>query len=251
MVAFFIDVLIFGEAGCDPKLTSWVRKSGCSTLDMRGSCRRAKPAGSYPSHGGVGPQANYYRHMTEYINAAVTFIVGLAAFVIYWLTKRAERSNAAAIIVMDIRRAEQAIVATLERGTIDRTIKPVLNANNWAMYKHLFASDFSYDELEQLDRFFDSAVEIELARKRMQETFYTALNAKAALLQQRILDIEDLTSDDGQDQRKKLIEKFNGEGYAFDPQDPKGTVFQNLQLMGRPSRTPVFEKLKRISRIAA
>lgn len=192
-----------------------------------------------------------YPSMSDYINAAVTFIVGLAALVVYWLTKRAERRNAAAIVVMDIRRAEQAITTLLERGTIDRTFKPVLQSNNWAANKHLFASDFSYDELEQLDRFFDSAIEIESARKRLQDAFFSAITAKAALLQERLLAIDDIDNPTGQALRTKTIDRFNAENYAFEPMEPRSAVMHNLQLMGRPTGTPVFEKLKRIAKIAA
>jgi hypothetical protein len=185
----------------------------------------------------------------EYINALVTLIVGLLALVVYWLTKRSERKSAAIIIVLDIRHAEQVIVSLVERQAVDKSLKPILHENNWAKYKHLFASSFSYDDIEKLNRFFDSCVEIAEARRRMQEVFFAAVNAKAVLLQEKILDITDLDTPAGQEARIKVIAKFNSEAYAFDPQAPKDTVILNLQLMGRPSNAIVFEKLKKIAGI--
>ena len=83
---------------------------------------------------------------------------------------------------MDIRHAEQVVVSLLERGFIDReSLKPILHENNWVKYKHLFAADFSYDDFSAINRFFDSCVEIAEARKRMNEVFYSAITAKAAL----------------------------------------------------------------------
>ena len=96
----------------------------------------------------------------KYLDSLVTFIVGLVALATYWLTKRHEKQNAAAIIIMDIRHAEQVVVSIIERGSIDRNLKPILTENNWAKYKHLFASRFSYDDLASLNRFFDACVEI-------------------------------------------------------------------------------------------
>ena len=71
------------------------------------------------------------------------------------------------------------------------------------------------------------------------------------MLQEKILDIADLDTPAGQEARSKVITKFNNEAYAFDPQDPKNTVLQNLQLMGKPSNAAVFEKLKKIAGIEA
>lgn len=187
----------------------------------------------------------------EYVNSLVTFLVGGVALLVYWLTKRQERANAAAIIVMDIRHAEQVVSSILERATIDRTVRPILHENNWVKYNHLFASELSYDDLLALNRFFDACVEIADARRRMNEVFYAAVNAKAALLQERILEIEDLASPEGSARKAQLVEKFNTEGTHFDPIDPRSVITQNLQLMGRPSGTIAFAKLKRIARIEA
>lgn len=187
----------------------------------------------------------------EHLNSIVTFVVGLLALVVYWLTKRHEKKNAATIIVMDIRHAEQVVLSLLERNAVDRSLKSILYENNWAKYKHLFASDFSYDDFAALNRFFDSCVEIAEAKRRMNEVFYAAVNAKAALLQEKILSIEDPDSPNGQEKRAALIAKFNSETYAFDPTDPKNTVILNLNLMGRPSNSMAFAKLKKAAGIGA
>jgi hypothetical protein len=150
---------------------------------------------------------------------------------------------------MDIRHAEQVVLSIVERGSADRNLKIILHENNWAKYKHLFASRFSYDDLAALNRFFDSCVEIAEARKRMKESFFASINAKAALLQEKILTIEDLESPTGQATKNALINRFNTETYFFDPIDPKASIHQSLQLIGQPSSSPAFEKLKRIAKI--
>lgn len=185
----------------------------------------------------------------EYLNSFVTLVVGLLALLVYWLSKRHEKKSAAAIIVMDIRHAEQVVFALLEHGDVDRTMKKILNENNWAKYKHLFASDFSYDDLSAINRFFDSCVEIAEVRRRMHEVFHSVLIAKAVLLQDQILKIDDLEAPEGQEKRAKLIERFNQESYIFNAQDPKQTVYRSLQVMGKPSNSVAFQRLRRVAGI--
>ena len=81
----------------------------------------------------------------------------------------------------------------------------------------------------------------------MNEVFFAAVNAKAALLQEKVLALDDLDTPAGQEKRAKLIARFNTESTAFDPVDPKNTVLQNLQLMGKPSTSPAFAKLTAIA----
>ena len=185
----------------------------------------------------------------EMINSIVTFIVGLVALVVYWLTKRAEKRAAATIIVMDIRHAEQVVLSILEKGAVDRVMKNILYENNWVKYKHLFASDFSQDDFSAFNRFFESCVEIAEARKRMVDVFYANINAKVDVMHQKIFEIENLLSVDGQAKKEEIIKKINLEEEFFDPDEPKRRILHNLQLMGRLSNTVAFEKLKKIAGI--
>ena len=187
----------------------------------------------------------------EIFNSIVTLVVGLVALGVYWLTKRGEKQNAATIVVMDIRHAEQVVLSILEKGVVDRTLKNILSENNWAKYKHLFASEFSYDDFAAFNRFFDSCVEIADAKKRMNEVFYASLNAKTSIAQQKILDIQNISSPEAQLEKQKIIEAINAEEFVFEPKEPKERVFRSLQLMGRLSNTVAFEKLKKIGGINA
>lgn len=187
----------------------------------------------------------------ELLNAAVTFVVGLIAFVVYWLTKRAEKKNAATIVVMDIRHAEQVVLSLLEKQVVDRTLKDILLENNWAKYKHLFASDFSHDDFAAFNRFFVACTEIADARRRMLEIFYANLNAKASIAQQKLLEIDNPLSPEGQAKKQQLIAAINTEDFVFEPNEPRARILSSLQLMGRLSNTIAFEKLKKLGGIDA
>jgi hypothetical protein len=117
----------------------------------------------------------------------ITPFLGLVAIYVYWRTKKDAKKSAAAIIIMDIRHAEQVVLSIKERNLIDRNVKSILQENNWIKYKHLFVNNISSDDFLSFNRFFDSCVEIADARKRMKDVFYTSVNAKATLMQQKIL----------------------------------------------------------------
>lgn len=187
----------------------------------------------------------------DIFNSLVTFVVGLVAFVVYWLKKREEKRNAATIIVMDIRHAEQVVLSILEKGKVDNYLKNILSENNWAKYKHLFASCLSSDDFGAFNRFFDSCVEISDATRRMKEILYVNIGAKASIAQSKIFDIENLSTPEGQSKKQKIIDEINAEGFVFDPNDPKDRIFRSLQLMGRLSNTVAYEKLKKLGGIKA
>lgn len=187
----------------------------------------------------------------EYTNSIVTFIVGTVALVIYWLTKRNEKRNAATIILMDIRHAENVVLSILEKGSIDTLIKNIIVDNNWEKYKHLFALNFSQDDFSAFNRFFGACVEISEARSRMLDVFNSGLVAKAEIIQELLLKIENPSSDEGQKKRQDIINHACSESYNFDPDDPKTRIFRGMQLMGRLSNTVAFEKLKKISGVKA
>lgn len=187
----------------------------------------------------------------EYLNSFITFVVGLFAFIVYFLTKRQEKRNAATIIVMDIRHAERVVLSILEKGSVDTFVKKIITENNWSKYKHLFASDFSQDDFLAFNRFFESCVDISEARGRILDIFYSGLCAKAEKLQQLLLDIEEPESPEGQRKRNQIISYAHSEIYAFEPDDPKARIYKSLQLMGRLTNTVAFEKLKTISGISS
>lgn len=187
----------------------------------------------------------------EYINSIVTFLVGGIALLVYCLTKRNEKRNAATIILMDVRHAEQVVLSILEKGSVDTVLKNIITENNWNKYKHLFASDFSQDDFSAFNRFFDACIDISEARKSMLSVFNSALIAKAEYVQHLLLNIDDPASPQGQEARKKIISKANLEKFVFDPDDPKARIFRSLQLMGRLSNTVAFEKLRKISGVKA
>jgi len=181
------------------------------------------------------------------INSLMTLLVGGTALAVYWLGKRYEKSSAATIIIMDVRHAESVVQSILEKNQIDISIKDVLFENNWSKYKHLFAKDFSQDDFAAFNRFFESCAEMSYARNRMHEVFYTTINTKARLMQEKIYSIDNLSTPEGQEKLRQVVADINMSKQLFDPDEPKERIVRNLQMMGRLSNTSSFDKLKKFS----
>ena len=183
----------------------------------------------------------------DLINSLVTPLVGSIALIVYWLSKKNEKSSAATIIIMDIRHAENVVQSILEKDSIDISTKDVLLENNWSKYKYLFANDFSQDDFASFNRFFESCVEMSDARMRIREVFYTTINTKARLLQEKIFSIENLSTPEVQESANLITKEINESFSFFDPIEPKTRIMKNLQKMGRLSNTTSFDKLKKFS----
>lgn len=184
----------------------------------------------------------------EYLNSIVTLTVGFVALVVYKLAKIDEKRNAAIIIVMDIRHAEQVIRSILDKGAVDTFTKNIISENNWEKYKHLFATQFTQDDFEAFNRFFEACVEIAEARNRMHNIFTANLQAKAEILQQKILSI-DYNNPAWEKERAEIIEFGDKESYTFSPNEPKTRINKSMELMGTLTNTIAFEKLKKTGRM--
>lgn len=186
---------------------------------------------------------------TEVLTNSIPIVVGFAALFVYKLSKRTEMRNAAAIVVMDIRNAEQVVRSILERGKVEKSQKNVLVENSWGKYKHLFASKFSYDDFVAFNQFFDTCIEIAEAKRRMDALFDVSLTAKASILQQKIFSIKELSSAKGQAERNQVIEEINKEEYVFSPNEPMNVITRGINLVGLLSNTEAFRKLRNTAKL--
>lgn len=180
----------------------------------------------------------------DIVNSIVTAIIGLGAYGIFWLTKRTEKRNAATVVIMDIRHAEQVVLSILDKG-VDQSVQNILYENNWEKYKHLFASDFSFDDFAAFNRFFESCTEIAEARERLKLLFDSGLQAKAAIAQQKIFAIDNLSSAEGQKKKQEVLNDIHSDTYTFQPHEPQRRIEKSLRSMGHLSNTVAFEKLKK------
>lgn len=87
-----------------------------------------------------------------------TILTVLVAILLYFRQKKSEKQQIAALLVNEIRNAEEAIhlLKTRTRGVeIPEII--ILPQNNWNKFSHLFSKDFDQDEVNTINRFYFDA----------------------------------------------------------------------------------------------
>lgn len=184
--------------------------------------------------------------ISSLFSGVVTFVVGLFAFLVYWMQKRSEKRSAATVLIMDIRHTEQVISSALERNTFDIWMGNPVGLVNWDMTKHLFTSDFSSDEFAAFNKFFLAAGDISAAREDMRKIFMSGLEAKAAAVQSQLCAL-DCNAEDYVEKRQIIIDSSSKEFHMFDPDEPKARLVRSLQNMGRLTSNLGFVKLKKIA----
>jgi len=183
----------------------------------------------------------------DMFNGFATLIVGAVAYVTYVLGKRNEKKNAAIMVVMDIREAEQAVNGIKEYGLSKDSKKPILT-NSWSKYKHLFASDLSYDDFVAFNRFFDACINISDAKDKMENIFYENISAKIIIVQNKVYE-NMLSAEVAKKEQKDITAPIEREVYTFMANEPGARILKSLNLLTNLSATSGYQKLKRIGGI--
>lgn len=121
---------------------------------------------------------------TNWVNMLLV-IVGLSAFVIYFWQKRDEKRAAATLVKGQIDLIEERVhdlKSDHQLGNISvYHSKVILQENLWEKYKHLFIKNLQKSDAEIIQRFFDSAEQIESARSDIVKLLKLAWEQKEAV----------------------------------------------------------------------
>lgn len=100
---------------------------------------------------------------SNFLQSAITFVVGLFAFLIYRRQKRDQKKAAASAIYLEIQHIESCIPKLKEatrRGSLNLDLN-IIRENSWPAYSHLFSSDFDKDEWITITDFYQNAKVLE------------------------------------------------------------------------------------------
>lgn len=99
---------------------------------------------------------------SELFIAVVTLLVGTTAFVLYIRQRRDYKSDAALLILQEIRYAEQIFRIGTNAGSINFPLYgKMLPTNNWNKNIHLFLKDLEETELDLISRFYSMSAYID------------------------------------------------------------------------------------------
>lgn len=93
----------------------------------------------------------------NYLNAAVTLIVGFVALIVYQKQKRDHKKDAANILLIEIETAERQLQIVKEGGSPTSLRENIflMPSASWSTYRHLFARDLTSREWDILNNFYN------------------------------------------------------------------------------------------------
>lgn len=192
-------------------------------------------------------------------------IVGASAFITYLLQIRNERKTAAALIIEQINSIEK-IIEDLKNTYLhnnkaldDNSVylsREIAYDGAWSSYKHLMIKQLSNSEFDLLQKFFDSAYQIEKTRSDIIYCFKLSWNNKSLVYQLMNGKFNDPTyviPDTYTGKSKnitELISEFNIANQAtigFNPQIAYNGLYAELNNYSALSGTTAYEKLLKIA----
>ncbi|GHU71347.1 hypothetical protein FACS189450_07210 [Spirochaetia bacterium] len=185
------------------------------------------------------------------LQTLIMALTGSVALVIYFLNKRAEKREAAQIIVGEIRLAENTIKQIKNSKTITE-LSIILPHNTWDSKKYLFLN-LGQDEFDLINDFYYKCTIAEQYRKMYYESQNNAVLVKSTYFQQKLMDVmyntivnKDVNYEEAS---KLLIEMANKEDRLFDPRKPINKIVEYIENITQITPTNAGAKIKKIGKV--
>jgi hypothetical protein len=178
------------------------------------------------------------------------------AWWIYRQTKAGQKTDAAIILLSEIKNAEST-VDNIKQNKVINDYTSILPSNSWYKYKHLFVKDFDTDEIKLLDFFFLNCSLSEEQIKIFKNYESLAKEEEVKIIQHKLLELADKHKDGGkielnigyQQHKNLILEIFHNETYWFQPNASKNKVVEYISTIKPIINTSVGVKLKKIAKI--
>lgn len=122
-----------------------------------------------------------------------TLVTGAVAIAIYFYQKKDIKTQAAKVLLTEIRIAEERIEQIRDKINDNLTfdLPSVFPTENWKKYSHLFISDFDQDELKLINSFYDAGEIIEDFAKRNNNYFWRTTEERGKITVDKIVEFID------------------------------------------------------------
>ena len=176
--------------------------------------------------------------------------VGLSAFGVYYWQKRDEKRAAATLVKGQIDLIEERIHALQSDHQLGNVSvyhsKVILQENLWEKYKHLFIKSLQKSDAEIIQRFYDSAEQIEYARSSIVKLLELAQEQKSSVQIDTIGAI--MKESQGQEQMWGEINKFQASFVPYDfgyvPDMISNSLVKHLNDIHMLSGTTAYQKIQ-------
>lgn len=182
----------------------------------------------------------------DYVAGATTAAVGYIAYFVYAIGKMGELQDAAKIIILEIRNAEDAVNGVRLNRNRESWLKVVSFENSWVKYKHLLVSELDSDEYKAFDSFFHNWMGLTKARIDANVYQTGAVIGKANEASRKLIELNRADTDFNQ-QHREIVDKVNLDAWLFEPAFITAPADVFLNSIQSVSGTTGFAKIRKIA----
>lgn len=193
-----------------------------------------------------------YFIVTNWLNILLV-LVGLSAFGVYFAQKRDQMRSAATLLKGQIDNIEKSVTLLYNDSDLGNAsvykLKVILQENMWEKYRHLFVKKMTKSEIDLVQSFFDSAEQIEKARKDIVNTIKYAWISKTLVGNYHFSNYANealgKVTDQHQQKYAQFREKFDPFSTEFTPQILVQTITESMVHFKNLSGTTIYGKLEK------
>lgn len=185
-----------------------------------------------------------------------TIITGIGVVIVYYLQKRNSKIQAARVLLLEIRTAEERIRQIKDKvdSGFTNDLPSVFPTKSWKTYSHLFISDFDQDELILINSFYDYGDLVEEFAKRNNDFFWVTTEERARVVQNKLADLvihskTQTPEIDLNTLKQELLDVFASDSYTYTPRKTIDAITNYTEKIENITTTSAGKKLKIIAKM--
>jgi len=184
-----------------------------------------------------------------YFDGLATLATGAVAIWVFFSQKKENKTQAATILLQEVRDAEgkiesiSEIIFTESGGDLPQ----VLPVNSWRKYSHLFARDFDQDQLKAINDFYSKCEIIQEMVLKQNNFFWINAEERARVYQQTLARL--IADGKGRADIDKFLQDFNSEGKnSYTPVKTINIIRHFIENFQKLTPTSIADKLKKLAK---
>ena len=174
------------------------------------------------------------------------------AIIQYLLNRRQQYKSAATIVYNQLKNFDE-YIGKIKNGieTDDKIsdfqimcLNCALESNYWEKSKYILVKFLNQEDIHLINKAYEIIENVEVARKRIIDTFMMTNNAKSYALQFKLIELIEAGN---KDELNEVVEKFNGCKHSFIMRMPRDVLIRMVRDYEMLSGTTTMQKLRKLS----